>query len=84
MFLFYIQQGLQKMLFCTARQITQSVLVAFFTSQGLGGALGSGTPASLSLSLLALPMSHAAVPRLRPHTNPTAANKSMHSLEGLN
>ena len=64
---------------------TQSLLfVIFFNSHGRGGAFGRGTPASLSLFLRALPISHAAVPLLRPQTSPTAANKSMHSLEGLN
>ena len=54
------------------------------TSHGLGGALGNGMPAARSRSLRARPMAHAAVPRFRPQTRPTAAHMSMKSLEGLN
>ena len=62
----------------------QSCLTAAFNFQGLGAGFGNGTPASRSLSLLAMPMSQAAVPRFLPHTNPTAANISIISLLGLN
>jgi hypothetical protein len=61
-----------------------SCLVAAVTSQGLGAGFSKGTPASRSLSRLALPMSQAAVPRFLPQTNPTAANTSMNNLLGLN
>lgn len=54
------------------------------TSQGLGAGLGRGIPAALSLSLRARPICHAACPRFRPQTSPTAAHMSMNNLLGLN
>ena len=61
-----------------------SIFFGTLTSHGLGAGFGNGTPLAASRSRLSRPIAHAAVPRFRPHTSPTAAMRSIISLDGLN